>query len=120
MNYDPNNIFAKIIDGTIPVEPIFENEYVLVIKDKFPQAPIHLLILPKQPYINMTDFTQNASDEEIVTLNRATGEMIAKFGLEENGYRVISNAGTHGGQEIPHLHWHILGGKQLGKMLSSS
>jgi histidine triad (HIT) family protein len=117
MNYDPDNIFAKIIEGTIPVEAVLENDHILVIKDKFPQAPVHLLVLPKKPYINMTDFTQNASDTEIIALNRATGEMIAKFDLEENGYRIISNAGIHGGQEIPHLHWHILGGKPLGKML---
>jgi histidine triad (HIT) family protein len=119
MNYDPDNIFAKIINGTIPVEPVLENEHVIVIKDKFPQAPVHLLVLPKKPYINMTDFTQNASDEEIVALNRVTGQIITRFDLTKNGYRIISNAGNHGGQEIPHLHWHILGGKSLGKMLST-
>lgn len=120
MTYDPDNIFAKIIRGEIPSDKVFEDENVLVISDKFPQAPVHILILPKNPYIDMADFAKNASDAEIVALNRVTAFVISEFNLEKNGYRVITNSGEHGGQEIPHLHWHVVGGHPLGKMLSNT
>lgn len=118
--YDDNNIFARILRGEIPGDKVYEDEHVLAIRDKFPKAPVHVLVMPKGKYMSMTEFTQNAGDAEIVAFNRAVGKVVKQMGLAEGGYRAIVNSGAHGGQEVPHLHMHILAGKKLGPMISEA
>ncbi len=122
MSYDTNNIFAKILRKEIPCDKIYENDHVLAFKDINPQAKIHVLVIPKGAYINMDDFSQNAKNDEIVALIRALGEVTKIVGLssysEGKGYRYIGNNGPDGGQEVPHLHFHIIGGEPLGRMVS--
>jgi diadenosine tetraphosphate (Ap4A) HIT family hydrolase len=115
--YDTNNIFAKILRGEIPCDTVFEDDHVLAFNDLYPKAPIHILIIPKKAYIDMDDFTAHASGEEIAALFRALGTIARDKGLDASGYRVISNCGLHSGQEVPHLHLHLLGGKPLGRMV---
>ena len=115
--YDPNNIFARILRGEIPCSKVYENEHVLAFKDINPQAPIHLLVIPKGAYVSWADFSANASDAEQAAFSRAVGEVARQAGLEETGYRIIGNVGEHSHQEVPHLHIHILGGRPLGPML---
>jgi histidine triad (HIT) family protein len=119
MNYDKNNIFAKILRGEIPCKKVYENEYVLSFYDSNPKKKIHLLVIPKGEYINLDDFIEKASDKEIVEFNKAIVHVVKmlKISEKENGYRVINNTGKYGGQEVPHLHYHILGGEQIGKMV---
>lgn len=122
MSYDTNNIFAKILRKEIPCDKIYENDYVLAFKDINPQAKIHVLVIPKGAYVNMDDFSQNAKNDEIVALTRALGAVTKIVGLssysEGKGYRYIGNNGPDGGQEVPHLHFHIIGGEPLGRMVS--
>ena len=122
MNYDENNIFAKILKKEIPCDKVYENEYVLAFKDINPQAKVHVLVIPKSAYVNMDDFSQNAKDEEILGLIRALGEVAKTVGIstysEGKGYRYIGNNGIDGGQEVPHLHFHVVGGEPLGRMIS--
>ena len=122
MSYDTNNIFAKILRKEIPCDKIYENDHVLAFKDINPQAKIHILVIPKGAYVNMDDFSQNAKNDEIVALTRALGAVTKIVGLssysEGKGYRYIGNNGPDGGQEVPHLHFHILGGEPLGRMVS--
>lgn len=119
-DYDTENIFAKILKGDIPCKKVFENDHVLAFHDISPQAPTHILVLPKGAYVSMDDFTQNASDAEIGALFRALGDIAREQGLDETGYRVISNCGLNGGQEVPHLHIHLLGGRRLGRMVQAA
>jgi diadenosine tetraphosphate (Ap4A) HIT family hydrolase len=119
MTYDPNNIFAKILRGDIPCKKVFENDHVLAFHDLYPKAPVHILVLPKGAYVSMDDFTANASAEEIAALFRALGDIARDKGIDKTGYRVISNCGLNGGQEVPHLHLHLLGGGRLGAMVST-
>lgn len=114
--YDPNNIFAKILRGEIPSTPVYEDDLVLAFNDIAPQAPVHILVIPRGAYVSMTDFSARASSEEITALHRATAKIVEEHGLAEKGYRIISNAGEYGGQEVPHLHWHILGGERIGPL----
>ncbi len=116
--YDDQNIFAKILRGEIPNKTVLETEHALAFHDIAPQAPIHVLVIPKGPYVCYDHFAQNASDAEIIGFTRAVGEVCKMMGVEENGFRLIANAGEHGVQEVPHLHVHILGGRNLGRMLS--
>lgn len=116
MSYDPSNIFAKIIAGEIPCQKHDECEHTLAFHDIAPQAPIHILVIPKGAYMDMTDFAHNASAEEQAAFMRAIGRAAQLAGLEEGGYRVISNIGVHGHQEVPHLHMHILGGEPIGPL----
>ena len=122
MSYDTNNIFAKILRKEIPCDKIYENDHVLAFKDINPQAKIHVLVIPKGAYVNMDDFSQNAKNDEIVALTRALGEVTKIVGLssysEGKGYRYIGNNGPDGGQEVPHLHFHVIGGEPLGRMVS--
>ncbi len=122
MSYDTNNIFAKILRKEIPCDKIYENDHVLAFKDINPQAKIHVLVIPKGAYVNIDDFSQNAKNDEIVALTRALGEVTKIVGLssysEGKGYRYIGNNGPDGGQEVPHLHFHIIGGEPLGRMVS--
>ena len=123
MTYDQNNIFAKILRGKIPCDKIYESDHALAFKDIHPQAKVHVLVIPKGAYINMDDFSQNASSEEITGLIRALGEVAKIIGVSQyssgKGYRYIGNNGPDGGQEVPHLHFHIVGGEPLGRMVST-
>ena len=115
--YDDQNIFAKILRGEIPCRKVFEDDYALAFHDIAPQAPVHVLVIPKGPYVSWADFSATASDAEIVGFVRAVGQVARGLGLEEPGYRLLANAGVHGHQEVPHLHVHVFGGRQMGQML---
>ena len=124
MNYDKNNIFAKILRGEIPLkqsEKIYEDEFVLSFYDINPKKKVHALVIPKGVYINLDDFSKRASEKEIVGLIKGINKVAEKLGISINGgagYRVIANIGEDGGQEVPHLHFHLLGGEKVGKMIS--
>ena len=119
--YDNQNIFAKILRGEIPCDKIYEDDYVLSFKDINPQAPSHILIIPKMPYKDITDFSKNATNEELIGFNRAISIIADQLKLSEEsggkGYRLISNAGSDSHQEVSHLHIHLLAGRKLGPML---
>ena len=119
MGYDKNNIFAKILRGEIPCTKVYENDHVLAFNDINPQKKIHVLVIPKGEYIDLDDFINKASDKEIVELSKAITHIVKKLKIsnQENGYRVLSNTGKDGGQEVPHLHYHIFGGEKIGKMV---
>ena len=119
MNYDKNNIFAKILRGEIPCKKIFENEWVLAFYDVNPQKKIHILIIPKGEYKNLDVFLDKASDKEIIEFNKAILKIVKllKISSNENGYRILSNIASDGGQEVPHLHYHVFGGEIIGKMV---
>ena len=122
-NYDNQNIFAKILRGDIPCEKIYEDEYVLSFKDVNPQAPSHILIIPKGAYTDINDFIENASNEEIIGFNKAIPVVAHQLGISETsggkGYRLISNAGSEAHQTVAHFHIHLLAGRNLGPMLVS-
>lgn len=117
VSYDPENIFAKILRGEIPCDKVFENEHALAFNDINPQAPVHVLVIPKGEYLSPEDFTARASDAEIAGFMRAVGEVARQLGLSENGYRLLANHGPESRQEVPHLHVHITGGRDLGRLL---
>ncbi len=117
-SYDDQNIFAKILRGEIPNQTVLETPHSLAFRDIRPQAPIHVLVIPKGPYVTFDHFAQEASEAEIVDYIRAVGEVCRMEGVEEDGFRLISNAGRAGVQEVPHLHVHILAGRGLGRMLN--
>lgn len=120
-SYDDQNIFARILRGEIPNNTVLETKHSLAFHDIGPQAPIHVLVIPKGPYVNYDHFAADASDAEITDFTRAVGEVARKVGAAEpaggNGFRLISNTGGDGVQEVPHLHVHILAGRMLGRML---
>ncbi len=118
--YDDKNIFAMILRGDIPNTTVKETEHTLAFRDINPQAPVHILLIPKGKYVTADDFAANASAEEIVDFWRCYGEIAAEEGLAADGpgHRIISNAGEHGLQEVPHFHVHILGGQGLGPILT--
>ena len=116
--YDNNNIFARILRGEIPSNKVYEDDAVLAFHDINPLAPTHILVIPKGPYVSWDDFSEKASDAEIAALNRAVGKIARKAGLVKDGYRVLANVGPNSGQEVPHLHLHIFGGRPLGPMLA--
>lgn len=121
--YDDQNIFAKILRGEIPNTTVLETEHCLAFRDLYPQAPTHVLVIPKGPYVSYDHFAAEASDAEIADFTRAIGEVCRKEGVTlsaGDGFRLISNAGTDGVQEVPHLHVHILGGRPLGRMLAKA
>ena len=120
MSYDKNNIFAKILRKEIPCKKIFENDHVLSFHDVDPQKKIHALVIPKGEYIDLDDFNNRASDQEIVALSKAITEVSKILGISTDtgeGYRALTNLGDHGGQEVPHLHFHLFGGQKIGKMV---
>ena len=117
INYDNNNIFAKILRNEIDCNKIDENQYALSFLDINPQAPIHILTIPKKPYINMYDFNQNASSIEILGFWELVNKILDQKNITSNGFRIISNSGQDGNQDVPHFHLHILGGKNLGSMI---
>ena len=116
--YDDDNIFARILRGEIPSRKVYEDDHVLAFHDINPLAPAHILVIPKGRYVSWDDFSANASNEEIGALVRAVGAIARKAGLVESGYRLLANAGLDAGQEVPHLHVHIFGGRPLGPMLA--
>ena len=116
--YDPGNIFAKILRGEIPCNRVFEDEHALAFHDIAPQAPVHVLVIPKGAYVSWDDFSARASDSEIAGFVRAVGQVARDLGLVEPGYRLLANVGADGGQEVPHLHIHLFGGQSLGRMIS--
>ncbi|AQS86903.1 adenosine 5'-monophosphoramidase [Neoasaia chiangmaiensis NBRC 101099] len=118
MKYDRENIFARILRREIPVQPIYENDYVLAFADISPKAPVHVLIIPKGAYVSFDDFSLNASATEIVEMTRAVGKVARDMGLQESGYRLLSNVGPDSGQEVPHYHVHLCGGAPLGPLLA--
>ncbi|WP_417456418.1 histidine triad nucleotide-binding protein [Kordiimonas sp.] len=117
MAYDKNNIFAKILRGEIPCNKVYEDEWALAFHDINPQAPTHVLVIPKGPYVSMADFTAEAPADLIAGFMRAVGKTAEMLGLVDGGYRTLANAGDNAHQEVPHLHIHIFGGKALGPML---
>ena len=116
--YDEGNVFARILRGELPATVVFENEHAVVIHDINPLAPVHLLAIPRGPYVSWDDFSSTASDAEMAALTRAVGEAARQVEASTGGYRVLSNVGKRAGQEVPHLHIHIFGGQPLGPMLA--
>ena len=111
MAYDPDNIFAKILRGEIPCNTVYETDHVLAFHDINPQAPVHVMVIPKGQYVSFADFSANADDDEIA------GHVARLLGVEDSGYRLLANHGADSHQEVPHLHVHIFGGRKLGPML---
>jgi diadenosine tetraphosphate (Ap4A) HIT family hydrolase len=116
--YDPGNVFARILRGEIPAKRVYEDEHALAFHDIAAQAPVHILVIPKGAYVSWDDFSERASAEEIAGLVRAVGHVAREQGLVAPGYRLLANVGLHGGQEVPHLHVHLFGGRPLGPMLA--
>ena len=120
MEYKEDNIFAKILKGEIPCKKIYEDEFVLSFHDISPQKKFHALVIPKGKYIDLDDFAENASVEEMVGLLKGINTTAKKLGIsiqKGKGYRALANIGEHGGQEVPHLHFHLFGGEKIGKMV---
>ncbi|EFH11898.1 histidine triad nucleotide-binding protein [Teichococcus cervicalis] len=116
--YDEGNIFARILRGEIPARKVLEDEHALAFHDIAPQAPVHVLVIPKGRYVSVADFSASAGAEEVAGFWRAVGQVARQLGLESQGYRVLTNMGEDAGQEVPHFHVHILGGRRLGPMLA--
>ena len=116
--YDDGNIFAKILRGEIPCKEVYEDEWALAFHDIAPQAPVHILVVPKGAYVSWDDFSARAPAEEIAGFVRAVGHVARENGLVAPGYRLLANVGAHGGQEVPHLHVHLFGGAPLGRMIA--
>ena len=120
MIYDNNTIFAKILRGEIPCNKIYDDEFILSFYDINPQKKIHALVIPKGKYINLDDFSEKASTEEMVGLLKGISLVAKKLGISVDGgkgYRALANISEHGGQEVPHLHFHLFGGEKVGKMV---
>tara|TARA_B100000902_G_C27131797_1_gene823982 strand:- start:253 stop:618 length:366 start_codon:yes stop_codon:yes gene_type:complete len=121
MSYDNNNIFAKILREEIPCNKIYEDKFILSFYDINPQKKIHALVIPKGKYTDLDDFSSNASNEEIIGLIKGINIVAKKLGISSDigkGYRALANINDHGGQEVPHLHFHLFGGENVGKMVS--
>ena len=120
MNYDDDNIFAKILRGEIPCNKIYEDDFILSFNDINPQKKIHALVIPKGKYIDLDDFSLNASPEEMIGLLKGINIVAKKLGISTEvgkGYRALANISDDGGQEVPHLHFHLFGGEKVGKMV---
>ena len=118
MAYDDSNIFARILRGEIPCTKVYEDDHVLAFRDIAPKAPVHVLVIPRGAYVSHDDFSARAGDGEIAAFTRAVGTIARDLGIAETGYRLIANTGLNGGQEVPHYHVHILGGGNVGPMVS--
>lgn len=122
MTYDDDNIFARILRGEIPNDTVAQNDHALAFRDIRPQAPVHVLVIPRGAYVSYDDFAANASDAEIVGFHRLVAEVAKSEGLSladgSDGFRAITNAGPDGVQEVPHFHLHLLGGRNMGRMVS--
>ncbi|PKU23490.1 histidine triad nucleotide-binding protein [Telmatospirillum siberiense] len=119
MAYDPNNVFARILRGEIPCKKVYEDDFALAFHDIAPQAPVHVLVIPKGAYVSWDDFSKTAPDAEIGGFIRAVGAVARQLGLDEPGYRLLANTGRDGGQEVPHFHIHLFGGRVLGRMVAA-
>ena len=119
MAYDPNNIFAKILRGEIPCDKVYEDAHALAFRDINPQAPTHILVIPKGAYVSSDDFAAQAGDDEIAGFFRAVGQVARDQGLIADGYRMLANHGRDAHQEVPHFHIHLFGGDDLGRMIKS-
>ena len=117
--YDPTNIFVKILRGEIPCDKVAENDQALAFRDINPQAPSHILVIPKGAYVSFADFSASASMEEMSGFFKLVGQVAEQEGLVADGYRILANHGDHAHQEVPHFHIHVCGGKPLGPLLSS-
>jgi len=117
MAYDKSNVFARILRGELPARKVYEDSHVLAFRDINPQAPTHILVIPKGEYESMDDFAAKASDGEIAAFFRAVGRIARAEGAATTGYRFLANTGVHAGQEVPHFHVHIFAGKPLGRMI---
>jgi diadenosine tetraphosphate (Ap4A) HIT family hydrolase len=115
--YDDANIFARILRGEIPAKTIHDDAHALAFHDINPQTPVHVLVIPKGRYVSLADFSANAGDAEIAGFWRVVGKVAKELGLEAGGYRVLTNMGQDGGQEVPHFHVHIFGGRRVGRMV---
>ena len=115
--YDDQNIFARILRGEIPCKKVYEDAFALAFHDIAPQAPTHILVIPKGPYCSFADFSALASDADIAGFIRAVGKIAKDLGLEAPGYRLLANMGEHSGQEVPHFHVHLFAGRPLGRMI---
>lgn len=115
--YDDSNIFARILRGEIPNKTVYQDQWALAFHDINPQAPVHVLVIPKGRYVSWDDFSRDASSDEIAGFIRAVGIVARDLGLVAPGYRLLANIGQHGHQEVPHLHVHLFGGRQMGLML---
>ena len=116
--YDDSNIFARILRGELPSKTVYEDEFALAFHDINPQAPLHILVIPKGPYVSWDDFSERGSDAEIAGFVRAVGKVARDAGLVAPGYRLLANVGLDSHQEVPHLHVHLFAGKKLGPMLA--
>jgi diadenosine tetraphosphate (Ap4A) HIT family hydrolase len=115
--YDDSNIFARILRGEIPCKRVHEDEHALAFHDINPQTPVHVLVIPKGRYVSIADFAAQASEAEVAGFWRVVGQVAKDLGLEAGGYRVLTNMGVDGGQEVPHFHVHIFGGRRVGRMV---
>jgi histidine triad (HIT) family protein len=115
--YDDNNIFARMLRGEVDCRKVYEDDYAIAFHDIAPQAPVHILVIPKGAFVSWDDFSERGSDDEIAGFVRAIGNVAREHGLVAPGYRLLANVGAHGGQEVPHLHVHLFGGRGLGRML---
>jgi len=120
MAYDPGNIFARILRGEIPCKKAFESEHALAFHDINPQAPVHILVIPKGAYVSLDDFSAKASAAEIVDFVRAVGEVARAAGVAQTGYRTLANHGQDAHQDVAHFHVHIFGGRRLGRMITKA
>ena len=120
MSYDDQNIFAKILRSEIPCNKVYEDDFSLAFHDLHPKAPTHILVIPKGPYVSIADFGAKATDDEITGFWRAVSHIAQDHGLVQDGFRSIANTGINGGQEVPHFHVHLLGGKAIGPMVSGT
>jgi len=116
--YDETNIFARILRGEIPCRKVYEDDFALAFHDIAPQAPVHVLVIPKGQYCSFADFSAQAPEAEIAGFIRAIGAVARELGLEAPGYRLLANMGEDSGQEVPHLHVHLFAGRPLGRMLA--
>ena len=116
--YDDQNIFAKILRDEIPSKRVYEDEWAIAFHDINPLSPTHILVIPKGPYVSWDDFSEKASDAEIAGFVRSVGKIARDEGLVADGYRLLANVGANSGQEVPHLHVHIFGGRPPGPMLA--
>lgn len=117
MEYDSENIFAKILRGEIPCDNVYEDTHALAFRDINPQTPVHVLVIPKGAYVSMDDFSANATDAEITGFFRAVGHVARQLGVVGDGYRFLANTGRDGHQEVEHFHVHIFAGQNLGRMI---
>ena len=117
MPYDRNNVFARILRGELPCSRVYEDEHVLAFRDINPQAPTHIIIIPKGEYVSVDDFSEKASDAESAAFLRAVGRIAKQEGVVAGGYRILANHGAAAHQEVPHFHLHLFGGRDLGPML---